>query len=42
MKIVKRKCKECGKTIYGVADSQLDYNMRLHIEKHKKQKGGAK
>lgn len=33
---VKKKCKTCGQIIKGVNKKQLDYNFKLHEEKHGK------
>ena len=34
--IYSEKCSVCGKTIKGFSESNLEYNMRLHKEKHDK------
>jgi hypothetical protein len=31
MEIIKKKCPKCGQEIEGTAESQVDYNMGVHI-----------
>lgn len=31
MEIIKKKCKICGQEIEGTAESQVDYNLSVHI-----------
>ena len=32
-----KKCKICGKEIKGWNDKMIDYNLSVHIEKHKRE-----
>ena len=36
--VYSEECKECKKEIKGFSESNLEYNMRLHKEKHDKVK----
>jgi len=39
-KIFIEKCKNCGREIKGFSISNLEYNLKLHKNAHKKVKGG--
>lgn len=34
-----KKCPKCNKDIKGFSESQVGYNLKLHIEKHERENG---
>jgi hypothetical protein len=37
MKFYKKKCEICKKIIQGLSESNVVYNLRLHLDKHKRE-----
>lgn len=37
-----KDCPECKKAIKGFSESQVEYNLKLHLEKHRKLVRGGK
>ena len=33
-----KKCPKCNKDIKGYSKSQVEYNLKLHLDKHKREK----